>query len=149
MAVAIEGSIQKWSQMAAEWTSLNPTLLTGQDGFETDTFKAKTGDGVLAWNDLSYNSFSQVDLDNKVDKVTGMGLSEEDYTTTEKNKLSGIQAGATVNDTDSNLKNRDNHTGVQAATTIAQDSTHRFATDAEKAVWNNPSASLAKILALG
>jgi hypothetical protein len=36
-------------------------------------------------------------LGNKVDKVTGKGLSTEDYTTTEKNKLSGIEAGAEVN----------------------------------------------------
>jgi microcystin-dependent protein len=33
----------------------------------------------------------------KVDKVTGKGLSTEDYTTAEKTKLAGIQAGAEVN----------------------------------------------------
>lgn len=33
-------------------------------------------------------------LGNKVDKITGKGLSENDYTTTEKNKLSGIATGA-------------------------------------------------------
>jgi len=33
----------------------------------------------------------------KVDKVTGKGLSTEDYTTTEKNKLAGIAEGAEVN----------------------------------------------------
>jgi nitrogen fixation protein len=33
----------------------------------------------------------------KVDKVTGKGLSTEDYTTAEKNKLAGIAAGAEVN----------------------------------------------------
>lgn len=33
-------------------------------------------------------------LAGKVDKVTGKGLSTEDYTTTEKNKLAGIEAGA-------------------------------------------------------
>lgn len=32
--------------------------------------------------------------DNKVDKVSGKGLSTNDYTTTEKNKLSGIEDGA-------------------------------------------------------
>lgn len=36
-------------------------------------------------------------LDNKVDKVNGKGLSTNDYTTTEKNKLAGIEAGAQVN----------------------------------------------------
>lgn len=34
---------------------------------------------------------------NKVDKVSGKGLSTNDYTTTEKNKLSGIASGAEVN----------------------------------------------------
>ena len=36
-------------------------------------------------------------LSGKVDKVTGKGLSTNDYTTTEKNKLAGIAAGAEVN----------------------------------------------------
>lgn len=36
-------------------------------------------------------------LGNKVDKVTGKGLSTNDYTTTEKSKLAGIAAGAQVN----------------------------------------------------
>ena len=36
-------------------------------------------------------------LDDKVDKVNGKGLSTEDYTTAEKNKLSGIENGAEVN----------------------------------------------------
>lgn len=36
-------------------------------------------------------------LDNKVDKVSGKDLSTNDYTTTEKNKLNGIEAGAEVN----------------------------------------------------
>lgn len=40
---------------------------------------------------------TQTALDNKVDKVTGKGLSTEDYTTAEKSKLAGIEAGATAN----------------------------------------------------
>lgn len=41
------------------------------------------------------------ELAKKVDKVTGKGLSTNDYTTTEKNKLSGISSGAEVNKIDS------------------------------------------------
>lgn len=37
------------------------------------------------------------DVSGKVDKVTGKGLSSNDYTTAEKNKLAGIAAGAEVN----------------------------------------------------
>jgi trimeric autotransporter adhesin len=40
---------------------------------------------------------TQTALDGKVDKVAGKGLSTEDYTTAEKNKLAGIEAGAQVN----------------------------------------------------
>jgi hypothetical protein len=49
--------------------------------------------------DERYYTESEVDnkLNSKVDKVDGKGLSTEDYTTAEKNKLSGIQAGAQVN----------------------------------------------------
>ena len=36
-------------------------------------------------------------LNNKVDKVSGKGLSTNDYTTPEKTKLAGIEAGAEVN----------------------------------------------------
>ncbi len=36
-------------------------------------------------------------VDSKVDKVSGKGLSTNDYTTAEKNKLSGIASGAEVN----------------------------------------------------
>lgn len=37
------------------------------------------------------------DLSTKVDKVSGKQLSTNDYTTTEKNKLAGIESGAQVN----------------------------------------------------
>jgi hypothetical protein len=57
-------------------------------------------------------------FDLKVDKVTGKGLSTEDYTSAEKTKLSGIASGATANDTDANLKARANHTGSQAISTV-------------------------------
>lgn len=36
-------------------------------------------------------------LEDKVDKVSGKGLSTNDYTTDEKNKLAGIAVGAEVN----------------------------------------------------
>ena len=39
----------------------------------------------------------QGDINTKVDKVLGKGLSEEDFTTTLRNKLNGIEAGAEVN----------------------------------------------------
>ena len=46
--------IQIRNGTAAQWTSANPVLLLGERGIETDTGKEKSGDGVTAWNSLSY-----------------------------------------------------------------------------------------------
>lgn len=54
----------------------------------------------------------------KVDKVAGKGLSTEDYSTPEKNKLAGIATGATANATDAQLRDRSTHTGAQAISTV-------------------------------
>jgi hypothetical protein len=39
---------------AAQWTSANPTLASGEQGFETDTGKFKIGNGSTAWTSLAY-----------------------------------------------------------------------------------------------
>ena len=39
---------------AAAWTSADPTLSSGEVGFETDTGKLKFGDGATAWTSLAY-----------------------------------------------------------------------------------------------
>ena len=39
---------------ASLWITENPILLEAEIGFETDTLKAKIGDGVTAWSLLPY-----------------------------------------------------------------------------------------------
>lgn len=39
---------------AANWTSANPVLRSGELGLETDTYKLKAGDGTSAWSALGY-----------------------------------------------------------------------------------------------
>lgn len=46
--------IQMRRDSAANWTSANPTLGSGEHGFETDTGKFKIGNGSTAWNSLGY-----------------------------------------------------------------------------------------------
>lgn len=82
---------------ALEWSSLNPLLLSGEIGLETDTQKLKVGDGVTLWNSLIY-------LVNASDiGVTIQGYSTilanttASYTTSEQTKLTSIEAGAEVN----------------------------------------------------
>jgi hypothetical protein len=57
-------------------------------------------------------------LSSKVDKVTGKQLSTEDFSNAEKDKLAGIQNGATPNQSDSYLLAREHHTGVQGIETV-------------------------------
>ena len=109
--------------------ALSKDSATGNLMFEG---KPISGGGVSAWGDISDKPFEtignglEVDengvisatggtvdaytkgqtdnlLNNKVDKVDGKGLSSNDYTTEEKDKLSGIEAGANKTTVDSEL----------------------------------------------
>jgi len=40
--------------IAANWRNSNPTLLVGEQGYETDERGLKFGDGVTPWNELPY-----------------------------------------------------------------------------------------------
>lgn len=46
--------IQIRRDTAANWTSVNPVLADGEEGYETDSGQRKVGDGVTAWSGLSY-----------------------------------------------------------------------------------------------
>jgi len=46
--------IQLRRDTAANWTSSNPTLASGEIGLETDTDQFKVGDGTTAWTSLGY-----------------------------------------------------------------------------------------------
>lgn len=52
---ALVGTIQVRKDTAANWTTNNPTLLSGEQGLETDTRRVKIGDGATAWNALAYS----------------------------------------------------------------------------------------------
>lgn len=46
--------IQLRRDTSARWAEINPILLEGEVGYETDTKLRKIGDGVNRWNDLEY-----------------------------------------------------------------------------------------------
>jgi len=81
---------------------------------ESDVTNLSTDMGTMNTSIASMSSA----LAGKVDKITGKGLSTEDYSTAEKTKLSGIATGATANSSNSTLLDRANHTGSQAMSTI-------------------------------
>ena len=57
--------IQLKRSTASAWTAANPTLASGEIGYETDTGKFKIGNGSTAWTSLSYanSNLSAASLD--------------------------------------------------------------------------------------
>ena len=64
---------------------------------------------------------------NKVDKISGKGLSTNDYTNAEKNKLQGIAVNA----------NNYTHPDKHPASIITESTTQQFVTAAQKTEWSN------------
>lgn len=79
-----------------EAVKVNGTALTPSGKAVDVTVPTKTSDLNNDSNFVNQSTMNSA-LAEKVDKVTGKGLSTNDYTTTEKNKLSAIEAGATKN----------------------------------------------------
>jgi len=48
--------IQLKRALSSNWALVNPLLLEGEEGLETDTNRKKTGNGISRWNDLPYSS---------------------------------------------------------------------------------------------
>ena len=53
-ATTVNVQMQQRRDTAASWTSVNPTLRSGEFGYETDTGKFKIGDGTTPWVSLAY-----------------------------------------------------------------------------------------------
>ena len=49
---------------AANWTTFNPTLTTGELGYETNTGKFKIGDNATAWTSLAYSITAELSEGN-------------------------------------------------------------------------------------
>jgi len=60
--MAVVTQIQVRRGTASQWTSANPTLASGEWGYETDTGKVKIGDGTTAWNSEPYIGGGDVTL---------------------------------------------------------------------------------------
>jgi hypothetical protein len=78
MAVVTQIQIRRGT--ASEWTSTNPTLASGEQGYETDTGKMKIGNGSTAWNSLSYAITGAIGTVTSI--IAGTGLSGGTITST-------------------------------------------------------------------
>jgi hypothetical protein len=74
MAVVTQIQIRRGT--ASQWTSANPTLASGEFGYESDTGKFKLGNGSTAWTSLSYQGAGTV-----TSITAGTGLSGGAITT--------------------------------------------------------------------
>ncbi|OUT94884.1 MAG: hypothetical protein CBB92_13110 [Flammeovirgaceae bacterium TMED32] len=70
--------IQLRRDTAANWTSANTILNPGEVGFETDTSKAKIGDGTTAWTSLTYFIYRPAftDLTSTPSTLAGYGITD-------------------------------------------------------------------------
>lgn len=72
-------------------------ILGSEKNIASEDFVTSAINAIPSVDFSGYYTKAQIDssLGNKVDKISGKGLSTEDYTTAEKTKLAGIEAGAT------------------------------------------------------
>lgn len=68
--------IQIRRDSASAWSANNPTLSSGEIGWDTTNKKGKIGDGATAWNSLAYSIFTEAELNGKA------GLSSPAFTGT-------------------------------------------------------------------
>ena len=78
-------------------------------------------------DDQNFASTMTIELEKKVDKVSGLNLSQENFTSQEKNKLSSIE----------DFANKYIHPLTHSASMIVEDSSRRFVTDIERQKINN------------
>ena len=92
------GGSYSWQPVTISGTEA--PVFTASRALVSDSLGAASASSVTA-TELAYLSGLTGNLvtllGSKVDKVSGMGLSQNSYTTGEKNKLAGIAAGAEVN----------------------------------------------------
>lgn len=144
--VLLEARIRFTTGTEAEWSTANPVLHDGEYGLVrgTSPLKFKVGDGTTNWVSLGWGnvtSLAQLATDashrlvtdaektawgNKAEKTPATSAADGLMSKSDKAKLDGVAAGA----------NNYVHPASHPATMITEDSSHRFATDAEKAKWN-------------
>jgi len=100
--------------------------IPGAKGDKGDTGNIGDHESVYNHTYIHPLGYDNQDLSGLQPKETGKGLSTNDYTNTEKEKLTGIESGA------NNYIHPTNH----SASIIAQDTNNRFVTDTEKGIWN-------------
>ena len=92
------------TKTAEEWKSYEPIPLKGELCVESDTKKAKIGDGTHKFSELTYFNITPENLENAISEAshthankTILDAITAAFTTELKTKLDGIEAGAQKN----------------------------------------------------
>lgn len=136
-------------------SSVSSQISSAVDGLATETYVDNKVAGIVnsapetldtlnelataLGNDPNFATTVATQIGTKVDKVSGKGLSTNDYTTTEKNKLSGIASGAEVN------QNAFSNVTIGATTIAADSKTDTLTLDAGNNIILTPNATEDKI----
>lgn len=128
LAAALAGYVTKGEWNAATNVPTIPAAAVANNGHRYIVTVAGTTsiDGISAWSvgdNICSNGTAWFRLPAAVSLTPSQGA-----------ELSG--GGNSVLHYHATDRDRSNHTGSQAPTTITQDDTHRFVTDVEKATWN-------------
>lgn len=136
------------------WEDANPVLSVAEAAYVIDTGGIKVGDGFTPFTELDYipaldqstisrlNSL-EVEMELKVDKVEGKGLSTEDFTTALKNKLEHINWSDIENKPDiptktSNLTNDSGYISTETDPVFSASPSANI-TSQDITNWNNKS----------
>jgi hypothetical protein len=96
--------IQLRRDLAASWTSANPTLAQGEPGLEIDTGKIKYGDGTTAWATLDYAGSSGDSLTD--DRAVTITVGNTEYfaiVNRANNDDDGVESSAVAYDSENNI----------------------------------------------
>lgn len=132
--------IQARRDTAANWTSVNPVLASGEAGYETDTGKMKYGNGSSTWTSLAY--FSPQDLSGYVQNtrtVNGHALSSDVTVTKSDIGLGSVDntSDAAKNSAVAVITNKDLTSGTNTFPTLNQNTTGNAATATKLATARN------------
>jgi hypothetical protein len=115
--------IQLRRDSAADWTSNNPTLASGEIGVETDTGKLKIGDGATAWTSLAYFGSSAGTVDTSGTPVANDIARFTDANTIEGRSYSELLSDLSLNSNLTTFSVPASTTITTAAATVLDDTT--------------------------
>ena len=119
----VSGSQQKANKALSDAKSYADTKIASMVGSAPETLDTLKELADALGNDANFATTVSNQIGNKVDKVAGKGLSTNDFTTAEKQKLSTLQNYV--------------HPNTHDASIITESATKRFVTDVEKSNWNS------------